>query len=990
MKNKVKKPRITCILLSLLILLTFMVNMMQVALAAPELAGSSYIIDVNDYAGSVLATGRGYTYNTSTNTLIFDATAAGNHYTITRTRPVGGMVFGIEFLPGGSPASVSIVGIDNLSRGIAIPLDFTADLSFSRYSGVDVDLRNTALTLPEGYKGTLDIRGLKAAALNFPSDYDIPIVFNGLTISGELNYPANYNLPLTIGGLFIVPANQQFPEGFSGQVIIGDANGTFEYRHDICRPGTTVSPFCNGIFLPDNISEITIMNAKTTTTGLLNILLGAVDVATADNPDGLTLILGGYSDINGYIEVADGKTLTITSVAGAGSRTGELKITSASANNATIGGNPFADSGRIFIKGGTVDATQTASSGYPAAIGGGPNKAGNVMISGGKVIARGNRDGAAIGGGAGKTGIGNVTITGGTVEATAGNNGAGIGGGSGATGGLATPAIPNPTGANVLITGGTVIATGGDLHNILLGSTGANGAGIGSGSNGFANVEITGGHVTANSGHGAGIGSGAGTGGAVVNSGNIIITGATTVIRGYAQTGSNIGAGERNGYHPTYRIDKEVDIMMYGRVPNFYSPGNISCAGNNQGDGYFVSAYTIEQRIMGDIHVFDANTKTLVKVLPIKRDEAVYMSFLFSTGHDYPEQFHIYTDYINDSGVYEGMRKYVHHYDHLPPLPGGGSSIHQLNHAIIPSVTDMKSYPHNFEGTLNNGLVVCFGKGNGTGIDVYYRVTEKYVDFDGALLFSREVSILRDDTYHGDPGSNDISGYTYKGYKWDSFQAGVFTPGNPPGRIITKNEVIYYVYKAESGVTSVTVSKTVTGRFANKSMEFTFTAYLRDENGQPMTGNIAFTGGTITGMGANAPADGVLTLDDYGKSAFTLKHGQTITILDVPANAQIRIVETTNVDYDPSFKDSAGASGTTNDTDFRVAGVNGTTDRRFDFFNAQKVEIVPTGIADDTSWTAALLMIAASLLLSGPIIIGFLQKGKQGNKNRPKMYHQAT
>ncbi|MDR2686711.1 MAG: hypothetical protein LBB75_03090, partial [Oscillospiraceae bacterium] len=647
-----------------------------VRLALAPRAGNSYEIDSNYNAGSLTLTGRGYSfdpYATGQNAgmLIFNTAANGNVYKIIRTGTGAGLIRGIAFPAGVNPVSVTINDL-SLSKGITFSNDFTADLTFN-----NVEL-SVALVLPADC-GTLGINGLATTALTLPANYRAPLTFNGLTVTDTngLKYPAGYNLPITIGGTFDVKVDvkgSQFPEDYSGLITIGDSGGEFTNQQTICRPGAGIG-FDSGIFLPGNISTLTINNAKTGGTGALNIKLGAEDK--------FELLLSGDSSIKGHIEVPPNAALTIDSAAATGSEDGRLAITS-SGVYACIGTANDGDTGQITIQGGTVEATQTigdAQHDHPAAIGGGAGRTGNVTSTGGKVIAKGNLNGAAIGGGVGANGVGNVTITGGTVNATAGDNGAGIGGGSGATGGFA----PNATGANVLITGGTVTATGGDLHNILQGSTNAYGAGIGGGNNGFANVTITGGHVTANSGHGAGIGSGAGGTfgfpGSGEQKGSIEITGG--IIRGYTQNGANIGQGFARGYLPTYRIDKEADILMYTRGSLDDAPG-VQCAGSNGGDGYFVSVHNFEVLIRGDVYVYgiDANGKTsaLDRVLPIPQDKVYYMTFLFSTGHDYPEQFHIFTDYYDPDGVNKGMQQYVHHYDHLPPLPGpsGGSSTHQL------------------------------------------------------------------------------------------------------------------------------------------------------------------------------------------------------------------------------------------------------------------------------------------------------------------------
>jgi hypothetical protein len=77
----------------------------------------------------------------------------------------------------------------------------------------------------------------------------------------------------------------------------------------------------------------------------------------------------------------------------------------------------------------------------------------------------------------------------------------------------------------------------------------------------------------------------------------------------------------------------------------------------------------------------------------------------------------------------------------------------------------------------------------------------------------------------------------------------------------------------------------------------------------------------------------------------------------MPADAEIKIVETGDDRYTPTFTDSAGTGGV-NDTGFRKVG---KVARTFKFFNNR--EVVPgTGIADDPSGSAALTPIALLIL----------------------------
>jgi hypothetical protein len=90
-------------------------------------------------------------------------------------------------------------------------------------------------------------------------------------------------------------------------------------------------------------------------------------------------------------------------------------------------------------------------------------------------------------------------------------------------------------------------------------------------------------------------------------------------------------------------------------------------------------------------------------------------------------------------------------------------------------------------------------------------------------------------------------------------------------------------------------------------ISFGMTLYVADANGGPLAGeSFAYQGandgagwvGTCStgGIDNPAPADGTVTLDAEGRAFFTLKHGQTVT-LDLPEDAQVRVVETAVPEY---------------------------------------------------------------------------------------------
>ena len=192
--------------------------------------------------------------------------------------------------------------------------------------------------------------------------------------------------------------------------------------------------------------------------------------------------------------------------------------------------------------------------------------AGNLVIHGGYIDAKGGSNAAGIGGGNHDSGIRSVTIYGGEIHAQGGSSGAGIGegqqnnvdekiyiyGGEGhATGGSYAAGIGSGEDRGcgyVYIHGGEVHATGG--HD---------GAGIGGGEmgDGPKELEISGGEVHATAGNnGASIGGGEhGDGGNItISGGSFTATGSTVgAAIGGGKGGSagtiNISGGTVNAYH---------------------------------------------------------------------------------------------------------------------------------------------------------------------------------------------------------------------------------------------------------------------------------------------------------------------------------------------------------------------------------------------------------------------------------------------------------
>lgn len=94
---------------------------------------------------------------------------------------------------------------------------------------------------------------------------------------------------------------------------------------------------------------------------------------------------------------------------------------------------------------------------------------------------------------------------------------------------------------------------------------------------------------------------------------------------------------------------------------------------------------------------------------------------------------------------------------------------------------------------------------------------------------------------------------------------------------------------------SLTVSKIVVDKngeyLPDDTAEFRFEIVLTGTDSKPINGDFSYTGGTVQDVSdVTAPSNGTLKFGN-GKASVTLKHGQTITINDLPAGAAYSVVE---------------------------------------------------------------------------------------------------
>ncbi len=174
--------------------------------------------------------------------------------------------------------------------------------------------------------------------------------------------------------------------------------------------------------------------------------------------------------------------------------------------------------------------------------------------------------------------------------------------------------------------------------------------------------------------------------------------------------------------------------------------------------------------------------------------------------------------------------------------------------------------------------------------------------------------------------------------------------------------------------TDITISKQVTGAYADPHKSFTFTLYLKDAQGQPLPEGtqLMYVGGRLVEDGGPVLENGVLTLGVAGEGTFTLQHGQTITLVGVQA-AYIQVVEGADATYS-AYVDANGDGQFISGNDTGLLAVEGL-EMQMDYRN-ERLMVVPTGISIEDSG-AVLMIVLCALSLSGLLGLNFLKKRRK-------------
>ena len=168
----------------------------------------------------------------------------------------------------------------------------------------------------------------------------------------------------------------------------------------------------------------------------------------------------------------------------------------------------------------------------------------------------------------------------------------------------------------------------------------------------------------------------------------------------------------------------------------------------------------------------------------------------------------------------------------------------------------------------------------------------------------------------------------------------------------TKNGEFYIVpMPPEIVTTSITVKKTVRGNLSDVNKDFEFTLHLEDEQGNPYTGAVRFTGKEA----------GSEDLDGNGNMTFTLKHNEEISFIGLPVGIRYSVTER-------DYTTDGYQTSSTNDS-----GITTAAPIQVDFINTNSA-MVPTGI--NLQMASGITLVALAMLGVGI----YISKHKKSKK----------
>lgn len=161
----------------------------------------------------------------------------------------------------------------------------------------------------------------------------------------------------------------------------------------------------------------------------------------------------------------------------------------------------------------------------------------------------------------------------------------------------------------------------------------------------------------------------------------------------------------------------------------------------------------------------------------------------------------------------------------------------------------------------------------------YGALIVKFIDIDTNEEISNSVNEIAKvgDTYFADTYKRDIEGYQY-------------VDSDPASVVISKDttSTINIYYRKNPG--SLSITKNVAGGAANVDEHFTFQVSCEQLKGK--TVEVKYNDKVTSGDGATHPAEIKFNSEGVSSTSLQLKHGETATLLNLPADAKVTVTET--------------------------------------------------------------------------------------------------
>jgi TQXA domain-containing protein len=171
---------------------------------------------------------------------------------------------------------------------------------------------------------------------------------------------------------------------------------------------------------------------------------------------------------------------------------------------------------------------------------------------------------------------------------------------------------------------------------------------------------------------------------------------------------------------------------------------------------------------------------------------------------------------------------------------------------------------------------------------------------------------------------------------------------------------------------SLTLTKSVRGNLSDTNIGFSFKIQLTDGTSKPLSGSYPVSAGTLEGTNATVPDISSLAFDANGEATVYLKHGQTITLEDLPADYGYQITELEAADSYYTTEITATGNAVIDNSGRTVKNLsNNEAATTVDYVNTRET-VVPTGIRSNL-----IPLMAACILTILAVAIWFMYAEKE-------------